>query len=173
MLVEEFCGFVEDVDLVVKLGLQSKLVNLIERPDLQKIGSNRGGSDDGMLEVLGGSSLSGVLPISEMPKPPAVRYTFQYAFGQKPGRRSMSQNSSTYPAEPLHLQEVSRESPHSCKACEKLGYYRGPPAFVCALPYVKFRMGTDCLLILIASSGVLAPAKTAPYTRGPRKSASR
>lgn len=144
MLVEEFCDFVEDVDLEVKLGLQSKFVHLIERPDLQKIRSNQ--KEFGISEGLGDSSLSGVPLISEIPKPPAVMYTSQYAFGQKPWGKSVSQNSNTYPAELLRLQEVSKEPPHSCKACVKLGYYQGPPAIVCVPTYVSFGTVTDYLL---------------------------
>lgn len=158
----------EDVDLEVKLGLESKLVNLIEQHGFQEIGSNQKapyGTSPVILNGLGNPSLSDVSHMLEITKPLVVRYASQYTFNPKPREGSVFRALSPCPPEPSHPQNISRETPHRCKACEKLGYYRGPPALVCAPQCVDLERWLTTYSI--ASSGMRAPSKAAPYPRDP------
>lgn len=157
----------EDVDLETKLGLESKLVNLIEH-DFQETGSNQKASNDTssvMLNGPGNPSLSDTSLMPEMTKPTIVRYASQCTSGPEPWEGSVFRALSPCLPEPSHHQDVFRETPYRCKACEKRGYYRGPPALVCAPKCVGLERWLTTYSI--ASSKMLAPAKAAPYPRDP------
>lgn len=127
----------EDVDLEAKLGLESKLVNLIERLDIRETGFNQKVSNvtpSGITEGLGNLSLSDIPPIPEMEKQPC---NSRYTPDQK-NWDSISWASDPCPPEPLDFPSVSRKPPHKCEACEKLGYYWGPPLLVCTPTCVDF-----------------------------------
>lgn len=124
----------EDVDLEVKLGLESKLVNLIEH-GFQEIGSNQKASNDTssvMLNGLGNPSFSDTSLMPEMTKPTIVGYASQCTSDPEAREGSVFRALSPCLSEPSHHQDVSRETSYRCKACEKRGYHRGPPALVCA-----------------------------------------
>lgn len=135
----------EDVDLEIKLGLEYKLANLIERLDLREAGSSQKTSNvtpSGTSKGPGNLSLSGISPTPEMAE---KLYASQYVSGQK-GWKSLSRTSDPCPPEPLHFPEVSKKTPHRCEACEKLGHYWGPPLLVCALMHVYLRIMANFLL---------------------------
>lgn len=137
----------EDIDLEVELGLESKLVNFIERLDLQEIKSNQKTSNDtpsNISEGLGKLPLSNLSLTTDMTKIPAGMNSSQHTFGQKDGEESLSRTSSSESPQ-AHFPEVSREYTHNCTACEKLGYYWGPPLLVCAPTCLHLRTMTDYL----------------------------
>lgn len=127
----------EDVDLEVKLGLESKLVNLIERFEIRETGFNQKASNvtpSGITEGLENLSLSDIPPIPEMKKKP---YICQYT-PDRMDRDNISWSLGPCPPELLNFPSVPRKPPHKCEACEKLGYYWGPPFLVCAPMRIDF-----------------------------------
>lgn len=98
----------EDVDLEVKLGLESKLVNLIERFEIRETVFDQKASNvtpSSITEGLGNLSL-----LTDTPLIPEINKTPYISLLNFPG--------------------ISRKTFHKCEACEKLGYYWGPPPLV-------------------------------------------